>query len=762
MAAVELLAPAGSVETFRAALDGGADAVYVGAPGFNARNLARDVRLEEIGAMVRMCHGLGKKLYVAANSLVLEKELPRVVENLALLQELQPDGLIVQDLGILRLAKTFFPGLKLHASTLMLAHNSDGVRFLADLGCERVVLARELTVKEIAVVAERRGTTELEVFIHGAMCFSYSGLCLFSSYLGGKSGLRGRCVQPCRRAYSAASQKGRGHDKAELSSLSAHTKLMPLRYKKNEPARYLFSMNDLSGLDVVPALLRTGITSLKIEGRLRSAHYVKTVVGAYRLVLDAAAGEQEQAVLAAKTLAARAMSRKTSTGYFLSPQPAEAISPFHSGNMGIHLGRFTAVKMAGEQRICRFILKGDLAVGDRLRLHREPSGERTPFRLKELFVAGVRQELAQAGSKVSIPLPEDFQTTPGDQVEVYKIDGAADANASTAAYLPTGEAARELARVRKTLARTIAAITAKIGGGELDSAPEVAPKKEKIGGTGGRPAPRKGLPMEWWLKTDSAKTVLGDLPIYPDRFLLSFDKQMLSQAGKIKTALGRRARMVIWALPPLIMENDLARCRRQIATLLRSGYRSFQLGHLSQVALFGEEKVQLFADYTFNLMNSQAAALLAALGLTRAQAAIEMDREALGEFLAAGKRIVADGASDRQGRTIPLGLTVYGAPALYTSRLAPAHFHYERQINSPRNEAFVIRKKEGCTQTFPERPFSLLPYLEELREIGVSYVVVDISGDSTSGRNLQELQERLANSGRYGKLSTFNYLGKLL
>ncbi len=745
MAAVELLAPAGSVETFRAALDGGADAVYVGAPGFNARNLARDVRLEEIGAMIRMCHGLGKKLYVAANSLILEKELPQVIENLALLEELQPDGLIVQDLGILRLAKSFFPRLKLHASTLMLAHNSDAVRFLATLGCERVVLARELTVKEIAVIAERRGTTELEVFIHGAMCFSYSGLCLFSSYLGGKSGLRGRCVQPCRRAYSAASQKGRGHD------------------KKNDSARYLFSMNDLSGLDVVPALVRTGITSLKIEGRLRSAHYVKSIVGAYRLVLDAAPGEQEQAVVAAKALADRAMSRKTSTGYFLSPQPAEAISPFHSGNMGSHLGRFTAVKLAGEQRICRFVLKGDLAVGDRLRLHREPSGERTPFRLKELFVAGVRQELALAGSKVSIPLPEDFQTTPGDQVEVYKIDGAAGGEASAAAFLPTGEAARELAKMRKTLARTIAAITTKVcDSGEPDSAPEVAKKKEKGGGPGGRPAPRKGLPLEWWLKTDSVKTVLGDLPIYPDRFLLSFDKQMLSQAGKIKTTLGRRARMVIWALPPLIMENDLARHRRQIAVLLRSGFRSFQLGHISQVALFGEEKVQLFADYTFNLLNSQAAALLAALGLTRTQAAIEMDREALGEFLAAGKKTMADGASDREERTIPIGLTVYGAPALYTSRLAPAHFHYERQINSPRNEAYVIRKKDGCTQTFPERPFSLLPYLEELREMGVSYAVVDISGDNISERNLQELQERLANTGRYGKLSTFNYLGKLL
>ena len=207
---MELLAPAGTVETFGAALDGGADAVYVGAPGFNARNLARDVRIEEIGAMIEHCHRLNKKLYIAANSLILERELPLVIENLALLQELRPDALIVQDLGLIRLVRQYFPELKLHGSTLTTVHNSDGVRFQAELGCERVVLARELTLKEIGTIASGRGRTELEIFIHGAMCFSYSGLCLFSSYLGGKSGLRGRCVQPCRRAYSPGGRSSSG------------------------------------------------------------------------------------------------------------------------------------------------------------------------------------------------------------------------------------------------------------------------------------------------------------------------------------------------------------------------------------------------------------------------------------------------------------------------------------------------------------------------------------------------------------------------
>lgn len=742
MAAVELLAPAGSVETFRAALDSGADAIYVGAPGFNARNLARDLRLEEIGAMIRACHKLGKKLFVAANSLILEKELPLVIENLALLQELQPDGLIVQDLGIIRLVKNYFPKLTMHASTLMLAHNSDAVGFLASLGCSRVVLARELTVKEITAIAAGRGATELEVFIHGAMCFSFSGLCLFSSYLGGKSGLRGRCVQPCRRAYSEGSQ-GRG------------------RGKKSDASRYLFSMNDLSGLDVLPALLQTGITSLKIEGRLRSAHYVQCIVGAYRQVLDAAPEDQEHAVISAKAMAERAMSRKTSPGYFFSPQPAEAITPHHSGNMGMHLGRFTTIKMAGGQQICKFVLKGDLAVGDRLRLHREPSGERMPYRLKALFVSGVQQDEAGIGSKVSIALPENFVMEPGGHVEVYKIDSAAGGPVNPN-FLASSEVARELAGIRKKLSRELFRITEKICGTEEHDVEAVPEKKgRKSGKSGPRPGPKKGLPLEWWLKTDSAKTLLGDMPLFPDRVLLSFDKHILSQAGKIKMTLGPKAQMVIWALPPIIMESELGRYHKQIDLLMRTGFRSFQLGHISQVTLFGKEKVHLFADYTLNLLNSQAMALAGDLGLSRAQAAIEVDRQALGDLLADKGRNAPIGKGDRTDRSLPVGLTVYGAPALYTSRLAASHFQYERQILSPKKEGYVIKKMDGCTQTFPERPFSLLPYLQELCDLGVSYVVVDISGATLSGRNLQELQDRLANTGRYGKLSTFNYLGKL-
>jgi len=511
------------------------------------------------------------------------------------------------------------------------------------------------------------------------------------------------------------------------------------------------------------------ISSLKIEGRLRSAHYVQSIVAAYRKVLDAAPGHEARALVEAKDLAEQAMSRKTSSGYFFTPQPAEAITPHHSGNMGMHLGRFTVTRRAGEQLTCKFVTKAALAVGDRLRLHIEPSGERTAFRLKSLYVLGQQEERAALGSKVSIELPPGFQADTGGHVEVYKIDGGFRLGSMNSTVLQVEQIGRELSGKRQQLAGTINQIVGEVcavgGTAEMPEQSEKSPGKGAMRGTTKkrlahlRPV-RKKMPLEWWLKTDSLKLLQGDLPFTPDRYLLSFNKQTVLQAGKLKGALGAKARLVTWALPPLIMENDLARVQKQIKLLLRTGFRSFQLGHLSQKLFFAGEKAYFFADYTANLFNNQAVAMVGDNGIGAAQAGIEMDRAALQEMLRGCRGGEGISGPGQKRRNIPVGLTVYGAPALYTSRLAPDHFQYERQILSPRDEPYIIRKKEGFTQTFPTQPFSLLPYLDELKEAGLKYVVVDISG-TDSKRELLELNDRLSNSGRYGKLSTFNYLGTL-
>lgn len=736
MSLPELLAPAGSLEAFQAALDGGADAVYVGAPDFNARNPARELSLEEIGAMVEQCHALGKRLYIAANSLILERELPAVLRLLALLEALRPDGLIVQDLGLLRLVRHYFPGLPLHGSTLMTAHNADGVALLGRLGCSRVVLARELTLREIAQVAAHRGETELEIFVHGAMCFAYSGLCLFSSYLGGKSGLRGRCVQPCRRAYSPTPTGG----KAGRQSFA-------------DAGKYLFSMNDLSGLDALPDLLAAGVNSLKIEGRLRSAHYVGSVVRAYRTLLDAAPGEEQEALRRGRELIDQAMSRKTSPGYFFSPQPPEAITAHHSGNIGLHLGRFSALKRVGDEVTCRFVLKAPLAVGDRLRLHREPSGERLAFRLKSLFVTGSEQQRGERGSRVSIALPAGFTLASGEYVEVYRVDGAGRTPPSAAMTARLGTARQRIAAAEKGLRSRLNRLLGQLPPCRPGAEAGSPPQGERSRG-GGKSQP------ELWLRLDSLKILQGELPFQPARYLLPLERQLIGQAALLKNILGRQARLVTWVLPPVLFPQDLANCRRQLQQLIRAGFRSFQLGHLSQIELFVGEKVHLQTGHTVSLLNHQTVALLAELGIEAAQVAIEADRQVLQELLyvCRGGGLLPEAAVKGPGGGIRLGLTVYAAPALYTSRISPVAG--DRPLYSQRDEPFQVKKVPGGSQTVPQRPFSLLPYLGELRAMGLDFAVVDISGVS-SRRELQEVAERVRNSGRYGKLSTFNYLGRL-
>jgi U32 family peptidase len=743
---MELLAPAGNLENFFAALEAGADAVYVGAPGFNARNLAKDLQLEEIGAMIRYCHARDKKLYIAANSLLLERELPRVIEALALIETLQPDALIVQDLGLIQLIQKHFPRLKMHASTLMTAHNSLAVQALSHLGCERVVLARELTLKEIGSICAR-SEVEIEIFIHGAMCFSYSGLCLFSSFLGGKSGLRGRCVQPCRRAYSTSGKGRKGG-------------------REKSGGAYLFSMNDLTGLAAIPALREAGVASLKIEGRLRSAHYVRTVVQAYRMAIDAGPEEFAKVLPQAEILVEKAMSRKITTGYFFSPQPTEAITPYHSGNVGLHLGRAESIKPAGEGFVCTVSLKENLQVGDRLRLHLEPSGERLAFTLKEMRLNNDTVDRALSSHSVRIALPAAYRHTKGDSLELYKIDSARTGKAESA-DLQIGAVKRDLAKARLRLSRRIQSIVwdAWESGIRKDIQEQSGPKRQQ-GSAGGIRQKKSGstqkMPLEWWLKTDSLKTLQGKLPFSPDRFLLSFEKALVGQAGQIKRLLGPRLRDVIWALPPVILDQDLAKNHKQITLLIRSGFKCFQIGHISQIELFASQRVHLSGDYTLNLLNNQAVVMGSQTGLEAAQLAIEADREALRELIQGYKKTgVMAAGKEASRRNIRLGLTVYGSPALYTARLAAPHFVYDRPVVSPKDEAFVIRRKEGYTQTHPLRPFSLLPFMVELKNMGLDYVVVDISGEQMGGRSMQDLQERLNGTGRYAKLPTFNYLGKL-
>ena len=255
---IELLSPAGSMEALRAAVQNGANAVYLGYDAFNARMGARNFSVDELQEAIVYCHVRGVQVHLTLNTLVSDREMARAAEVIRTAAVLGADAFIVQDLGVVALCREIAPEVPIHASTQMSIHSLEGVQQAAELGVSRVVLARELPREEIAHIC-RRSPVEIEVFVHGALCMCYSGQCYLSSVIGRRSGNRGQCAQPCR---------------------------LPYGYGRFEPNRYPLSLKDNCLVEYLDDLRRLGVSSLKIEGRMKRPEYVAVVTKAYRTALD--------------------------------------------------------------------------------------------------------------------------------------------------------------------------------------------------------------------------------------------------------------------------------------------------------------------------------------------------------------------------------------------------------------------------------------------------------------------------------------------
>jgi len=326
----ELLAPAGSVETFYAALEAGADAIYAGLTDFNARLRAKNITAKSLSSLIPLAHRQKKKVYVTINILVKQHELPRVIDMLYQCEQLHVDGIIVADRGIIEIAKKYFPRLQLHGSTQMAIHNSIGAECAKGLGIKRVVLARELSARELRTIRQNT-TVELEVFVHGALCYGISGLCLASSFLGGSSGNRGRCTQVCRRLFRSSTSEG-----------------------------YFFSPNDFCAIDFLPILSEIGIQSIKIEGRMKGVEYVRTVVTSYRRALDT-----PSAIPEIKKQLENDLGRPKTSLFLNTTTSHDIISAKNPSGTGIFVGQVLsmdnkAITIAGKFR---------LSSGDRIRVH---------------------------------------------------------------------------------------------------------------------------------------------------------------------------------------------------------------------------------------------------------------------------------------------------------------------------------------------------------------------------------------------------------
>lgn len=260
----ELLAPAGSFETFQAVIEAGADAIYIGGNLFGARAYADNFSGEELQQALDYAHIRGRKVYLTVNTLLKNEEIKNTLYHYLLpLYESGLDAVLVQDMGALDFIRRAFPKLPIHASTQMTVTGVEGVKFLQSLGVSRVVMAREVSLEEMRRIHRETGM-ELEAFVHGALCYCYSGQCLFSSMLGGRSGNRGRCAQPCRLSYSVLEQNR----------------------KKSAEDCYILSLKDMCGIEDIPALHQAGVYSLKIEGRMKQTSYAAGIVSFYRKYID--------------------------------------------------------------------------------------------------------------------------------------------------------------------------------------------------------------------------------------------------------------------------------------------------------------------------------------------------------------------------------------------------------------------------------------------------------------------------------------------
>lgn len=348
---IELLAPAGNREAFYGAVHAGADAIYLGGEKFGARAYADNFTREELLECIRYGHIHGCRSYLTVNTLMKEQELSELLEELSPLYEVGLDGVIVQDLGALQVIRQHFPELELHASTQMTITGPAGASLLKELGVNRVVPARELSLEEIRQLKQESGL-EVEAFIHGAMCYCYSGACLFSSILGGRSGNRGRCAQPCRLAYETDSPGASVHKKEY----------------------YPLSLKDMCTIENLPQLMESGIDSLKIEGRMKKPEYAAGVTAIYRKYIDRYLSDPLKAYAVEKqdleALSKLYIRSQRQTGYYFRQNGREMVtleSPSYSGSDEAYLGQIRQKYIEEKKKI--------------------------PIKMKAVFVSGLQAKL---------------------------------------------------------------------------------------------------------------------------------------------------------------------------------------------------------------------------------------------------------------------------------------------------------------------------------------------------------------------------------
>jgi U32 family peptidase len=659
----ELLAPAGSIECFHAAMDAGADAVYLGLVDFNARLRARNFTTPTLAYLVPYAHSLKRKIYVTLNVLIKHIELEKAVHLLYQLEQLKVDGIIVQDLGIVDICRRHFPGLKLHASTQMALHNGPGIAVAKNLGIKRVVLARELTLREIASI--RKNTAlELEVFVHGALCYCFSGMCMASSFLGGSSGNRGRCTQVCRRPFSTGIGKG-----------------------------HFFSTADLCALSFLAEFRDMGIDSLKIEGRMKNADYVATVVGLYRKALD------DPRILPDLMKKVDADLGRNKTALFLGGVKQEGIiDPAGPTGTGLLIGEITHCN-GSEIVVARGQMVGK---GDLIRIQPQSGFEGANVRISSVSVAGDLQTLRLtdriACNKGDTVYLTRLASMPGNDKKVKKItlkpipfmQQYNDVKAVLQSYSVRHDVKKNLTKPRLLVKIDDAAWVPHLESVDVDAL-IVAVEKEGFNGL---------FAMGEWVDMWAQKTIIG--------------------------------------LPPFIAEAEVTVWKNVIREAQKKGVFRAMCQNLGQLQLV-DRAMKTYADAMLWCFNGAAQKALKDCGLSGFTYSWEDDY--LNIRSAASFRGVA---------------YLFSYVPLFISRIQPALGPGDKIKDSFENEFFTA-VKHGLHYLIAKKPLCLLHKRNKLEESGIKTFIIDLSFCAPDKHLYRDLIKRYNDGTKVPGSSMFNF-----
>jgi putative protease len=716
---MELLAPAGSPEALDAAVGEGADAVYLGLKDFNARLRSSNFTYSQFEGALRTLRRMGKKVYVTVNTVFEQREADRMYQFLKYLAGQGPDALIVQDFGVAAMVKSEFPSLRLHASTQMNIASGRGANALSKHNFSRVVLARELSIEELKGI-KNETNLELEVFVHGALCISVSGVCLFSSYLGGKSANRGMCTQACRRLYRPA---------AHGSTLD-----------KEGESGYYFSPNDLQLLERVPDLAGVGINALKIEGRMKSASYVGAVVSAYRLVVDAVTkgGEEEikRSIEQGREILRNDFARPK-TRYFFEGNNSAAgldwLNPAQDGGTGISLGTILKVKgSGGERRALVCPPEGmSLSAKDSVRIHRSDDSDRVTHK-----IAFVKPD----GSHYWISAPEGSL---GDSVYLIQTK-----------------------EMRKRYAPVIADNKGGKGPGR-DKAPSVQIQAEQ-------PHARKkhgsDFPEGLYIAVSKPEDFYIVQSSRPQKVMLSLSRKNAKYLlDEDKPPLPFKPDEVILTLDPWFPQEiagyENGKAQEEIEQLIEKGYTQYVLNNPGHFSLFkGFEKVKLIAGPWLYTFNSWALSFVSSFGTDGFISPLENNRQNLERTLGIKSRSGEKKSGKKDGKKLHNTLqskyfiTVFNWPPLFNIRADMSAVINFDSFTDNKDEAFSLATSPEGSRVYPQKPFSIIDKIQFLKEAGFARFIIDLSGPVVLKKSsYRDLMRAVKESAPLPHASRFNW-----